>query len=260
MSSPAMCEQIAEGSLLKPEFDLIIKLKAVRFASHLHDVRLTNAAMEDALDLALTPRARRKAKERKTPQRTAILESRRRIDAVAMCLESRELEALYMCQDTVESMHVLSDGSPVTGTELQGMILQIIKRNSRHTVNIILPGVAHGCCRLIDKALALMWAIFLVTGDMNVMAWVFSLIRSVTTDMGVELGLGGVSNLLPIFEKWMRGARVHTLVNEVVPQSRLMPRALTIPGWSHLFANIMKSAAFSVCFWPRMLIWGPPLM
>ena len=205
---------------LKPEFDPIIKLKAVRFASHLHDVRLTNAAMEDALDLALTPRARRKAKERKTPQRTAILESRLRIDAVAMCLERRELEALYMCQDTVESMHVLSDGSPVTGTELQGMILQIIKRNSRHTVNIILPGVAQGCCRLIDKALALMWAIFLVTGDMNVMAWVFSSIRSVTTDMGVELGLGGVSNLLPIFEKWMRGARVHTLVPEC---ARLCP-------------------------------------
>ena len=58
-----------------------------------------------------------------------------------------------------------SDGSPVTGTEVQGMMLQIIMLTGiAH--DFLLPGMAlqYGYCRCIDKTVAFLWALWLVSG------------------------------------------------------------------------------------------------
>ena len=56
---------------------------------------------------------------------------------------NRREEVLYM--------HLYPDGSPVTGAELQGMVLQVVFKNSSART-IILPGVYlhYGGCRAID--------------------------------------------------------------------------------------------------------------
>ena len=85
------------------------------------------------------------------------------------------MEDLYERRDEVNSMHIFSDASPVTGTELQGMILQICLQ----TIILIriLPGVAlhYGNAGVVHKAFALIWAIYLIVGPSETMLrWVFT--------------------------------------------------------------------------------------
>ena len=83
-------------------------------------------------------------------------------------------------------MHLFSDASPVTGQEIQGMVLQIVF-GGRSVRDLILPGsiLPYNGCSIFDKAIALLWALYLVFGaDFELLSWVFSKIKSITTDMG----------------------------------------------------------------------------
>ena len=74
------------------------------------------------------------------PRRTALCEAKLKLDAVAMAVERRWFKNLLANKGLIESMHLFTDGSPVTGAEIQGMVLQIVM-HSGEVVHIVMPGV-----------------------------------------------------------------------------------------------------------------------
>ena len=141
-------------------------------------------------------------------------------------------------------MHLYSDGSPVTGVELQGMILDIMFKSDKLDQHV-LPGVAlaHGAFGLFSKAFALLWSLFLVIGPWEFgLSFVLSCIRSITTDMGRELKLLDVPDILPAFLKFITGVSLAEVVLAVDMSSRLFKRALRVSGWGHLFGNLMSQS------------------
>lgn len=58
-----------------------------------------------------------------------------------MLLERRELQAVFRnTPDLLKSVHLFTDGSPIIGQELQGMILQLAL-NTGEIRTLVLPGV-----------------------------------------------------------------------------------------------------------------------
>ena len=114
-----------------------------------------------------------------------------------MNIDRREFQNLYANhRDDVESVHVYSDGSPVVGEEVQGMALYIFILGVTH--RYVLPDVVlhFGGTRLVDKAVAFLWALHLVIGtDYPLMTWFLGLVVSITTDMGTEIRLVDVPDI-----------------------------------------------------------------
>eukprot|EP00928_Gymnodinium_smaydae_P029406 TRINITY_DN22159_c0_g2_i2.p1 TRINITY_DN22159_c0_g2~~TRINITY_DN22159_c0_g2_i2.p1 ORF type:complete len:633 (-),score=31.49 TRINITY_DN22159_c0_g2_i2:786-2684(-) len=71
--------------------------------------------------------------------------------------------------------------------------------------------------------------------------------------MGTELALAFAPNILPCFMRWLAGEALHCMANQVCSSSRLMPAAVRIAGWGHIFGNLMKSAAHRISNWPDIL-------
>jgi hypothetical protein len=88
------------------------------------------------------------------------------MDAMGMNLERRMVAEICTEPDNIISARVFSDGSPATGTEIQGMVLEIFTRDREWPMNIIMPGMSlmYGRMRTIDKAIAFLWALWLVAG------------------------------------------------------------------------------------------------
>jgi hypothetical protein len=126
------------------------------------------------------------------------------------------------------------------------MIVDLIMRD-RTIMTKILPGVAlaYGAFGVVSKAFALLWALYLIIGPWeHGLKLFFSKVRGLTTDMGTELGLPDVPDLIKGFLNYLLGtsiACVHTTINY---QTRLFSRAVRLAGWSHMFGNTMiRSAA-----------------
>ena len=118
-----------------------------------------------------------------------------------------------------------------------------------------MPGLtlAYGCVNLASKVWAFLWALFLLVGpSMEVLEYWLGKVASITTDMGRELGIAGVENVLPAFLKVISGRPTEALSDLVITGSRLFKRALRIPDWSHLFANVMHYATKSITRWPKI--------
>jgi hypothetical protein len=101
-----------------------------------------------------------------------------------------------------------SDASPVTGVELQGMVLHIMLINNL-LIEIIMPGVrlSYGQMGLCAKVRAFLWSFFLMIGsDYFYLDWWLTKIRSITTDRGTELGFLSVANCLDVFLKTLCAA------------------------------------------------------
>ena len=238
-------------------YDPVRMVKAIKFSEHLHTARSIQNAVSDAIDYALDDDVQMaqdaNAARKKDPNATTITRNRVRLDPVAMLLTRRKLRHIFNTDKTFfVSGHLYTDGSPVTGQELQGMVLQLMQRDGTMW-ELVMPGVAltYGKYGLADKTVAFCWSLFLLVGaDMLVLEWVLGLLKSVTTDMGTELGFVNVPNVMPAFMKRLTGAPMESLV--VGPTSRLLPRALQVPGWSHLFGNLMKLATKCVSKWPEI--------
>ncbi len=74
-----------------------------------------------------------------------------------MNIERRKLQDLYQQRpDDVVRGHLFADGSPVTGMELQGMVLQLAMVGWIF-LTFVLPGICthYGHQGVIDKAMAL---------------------------------------------------------------------------------------------------------
>ena len=227
---------------LRTYHDPVQTLKVLRFSRRIKDLRFVQPALEEAADVLIADEEQLGNVLDNAPtnaKRSSLLEARRRLDATSMCLERREAEYWALeAPELVESAHLFSDASPVTGTELQGMVLVIVLASGL-VIQRVLPGVAlwYGYGRLVDKAIALLWALFLVCGPREVVIrFMFEKIKSVTTDMGTELGFADVPDLLSAFLKHMNGASLLSLSGCVDGGSRLMKNALTISGWGNFSA------------------------
>ena len=72
------------------------------------------------------------------PGPKALRIARQKVDPVLCLLERRECQK-WMEQGVIDTIHVYSDASPVTGVELQGMLLDLGFKNNTF-VRRVLPG------------------------------------------------------------------------------------------------------------------------
>lgn len=72
--------------------------------------------------------------------------------------------------------------------------------------------------------------------------------------MGIELGLIQMPWLTNAFFQWLNGASITSLIGSIEDGSKLFPSAMPIPGWSHVWAWIMKKFVYRYHKWPEILI------
>ena len=108
-----------------------------------------------------------------------------------------------------------------------------------------MPGssLAYGQTDWSSKAMALVWAVYLMVGASlaSLYHW-YHHVRSITTDYGVEISIGVLCDVLPGFVKWLGGMALDQAGAYVDHSRRLMPKCLKIGGWCHTFGTIMKEA------------------
>ena len=143
--------------------DAVQILRYLRFTKHLKKLGDADETMVDAISAACPDNATHLHvidNLPDNPKRTALYHARLQLDAVGMCIERRVLgDIIRNKKSEVASIHLHSDGSPVTGSELQGMVLTIIMVDRRVLV-FVMPGVMlhFGGCRVIDKVTAFLWS------------------------------------------------------------------------------------------------------
>jgi len=190
----------------------------------------------------------------KDESRSALDRAEARADIVDMLVERRYFEADYQ-HDRIASIHLWSDSSPVTGEELQGMVMDVMYKDhtSRRTV---LPGASllYSQFSAIAKAMCLVWALYLVAGPFyDVIRYAIDKVISITTDHGVELRTLELPDVLQAFLEWNMGralADCHRFVNHDV---RLFRNALRISGWGHAWGNLAKLICAVCPSWPHIL-------
>jgi hypothetical protein len=229
------------------QHDAVSMLKWLRFSRHLHSQSDAIEAVDDAIGAVIDDDGLKDTVQEwrtSTPSRNQLKRGRLHLDATTMNMERRYFADLIENRpDSVSSMHLYSDASPVSGTEVQGMVMDVVYI-TRLVCTMIMPGVAlvSGMYGVFSKAFALLWSLFLWVGPWERgLNYMLSKIRSLTTDMGTEHRLTEVPNLVPGFLKWLRGAAFDGVKAAIDYTSRLFPNALIISGWSHLFGNVMTS-------------------
>ena len=156
-------------------------------------------------------------------------------------------------ENPIISIHIQSDASPVTGTELQGMLLDICFLGGAILRRYLPPmSLAYGFCSAIDKTVALLWSLWLVAGPREEdLRWVCDRIKSVTTDLGTEILTAQTPAILHCFHCWLQGRPLDSMARSVRSTTRLFPRCLRIAGWMHTLGNVMRQGAERSPSWNR---------
>ena len=159
---------IKEGQDAKV-FDACAVLKYLKFGKHLKALEDADLALNDALEFACTSNELLDEVTGQLPERprkSALHHARMKLDAVAMNIERREFaDLLGNRPHELESAHLFTDASPVTGTELQGMVLELFLITGM-LMKVVMPGVVlhFGGTRLIDRIIAFLWSLTLMIG------------------------------------------------------------------------------------------------
>ena len=235
--------------------DPIRLVHAISFASHLRSTKYFTEALDEAdAYLGLDQTTRLDRDRSLDPSQKTLLKSAARADAVC-CLLQRRLFTAWFDAGCIKCICIYSDASPVAGAEIQGMVIDVMFVDGGFE-RIILPGttLAYGLADTVSKAVALLWAIFLIAGPTPQALRTFcGLVSSLTTDFGVEMHLLEMPDIIDAFIEWVAGSplvRLRPLVNQ---DTRLFHRALRMAGWSHTLGGIMKEVANSMREWPHML-------
>ena len=168
-----------------------------------------------------------------------------------MLLERRRFHADRL-HDRIEAINVYSDGSPNTGLEFQGMLIDIFYRDDTAR-QLILPGstLAYGLTDAISKGLALLWSLWLVCGPFKEdLRYALDKVVSIATDTGAEIHLLSMPDILDAFFCWISGGSLDQARAFVKHDLRLFPYALRISGWGHAWGNVMKAVALDTPRWP----------
>ena len=98
------------------------------------------------------------------------------------------------------------------------------------------------------KTLALVWALFLVGGPTSErVAALCCRVASVTTDFGTEASLADSSNMLITLGR-MLGIQVPDDCH-----ANLLPTAIRVPGWKHVWGGLIRFGLWRCSFFPRFL-------
>ena len=237
----------------RTELDPLHLLRALFFARHLHNTRCFSEAMADA-HVYLHPEDERARDSSKDPSRSALDRGMERLDIVDLLLHRREFHADAQF-DRIESICLLTDGSPNTGTEIQGMVMDVLRRDGS-TETIVLPGctLLYGMFDAVSKSIALLHALWVIAGpDYATLEYVLRKVICVTTDFGCEVRTLEMVDCVRAYCEWMRGVPWESLRPLVNRDRRWLPNAIRIGGWSHTMGTIMKHTVESWSGWPRKL-------
>ena len=240
---------------IQAEIDPIKLVDALAVVQHLRTPRDFSELLDDAGDYLAANDSLIVRNREADPARTSLQLSLARADLVAMLLQRRWFRK-WRQEDSIRSIHIYSDASPVVGHELQGMILDICFNNG-DVIRMILPGstLAYGHADTMSKGVALLHALWLVAGATESdLAYVCSKVRSLTTDFGVEMHLLEMPDLIAAYIAFLGGAPLHRLRSLVNNKSRLFGKAMRIAGWSHTLGGIMKMAAEIFPQFPSYLV------
>jgi len=188
------------------------------------------------------------------PGRCCIEEANQKLDVVDLLLLRRELHA-SAAHDLLKAANVYSDSSPVSGTEMQGMILDLHWKNGDYE-RIELPGgsLSYGLFDAVSKTICLLHAFWLIAGpDYATVKYLCSKVVSVTTDFGTEKHTLEMRDCVRAYCEWMAGRPLDECRQYVDVTRRWLPNAIRLAGWSHNLGNIMKHTAEASINWPRIL-------
>ena len=196
----------------------------------------------------------RKRDASRDPTPSGIYRSQRRLDVVGMAIERRiwheEVE-----DDLVDAINCYSDSSPVVGTELQGMVVDIC-RADESVRRVWLPGgsIFYGQQNAICKVMCFLWSCFLVFGpELRHLRYFCDRVVCWTTDGGVESKCIELPDCLDAFFAWIGGRALDDCARLVHFGRRLFWRSMRILGWNHGFGNIALRVAKSYMWWPEIL-------
>jgi hypothetical protein len=160
---------------------------------------------------------------------------------MACLLERRETDRWWTKDGFLASVHIFVDASPTVGHEILGIILELVAYSGAIETRILPPvSLAYGAFGLIHKAVALLWSLFLILGPSQAkFDWFRDKVASVTTDMGTEFRLMSMPDISRTFFEYLR----HKNMGVAAPLTNrafvLFPKSIRLPGWSHLWSNIM---------------------
>jgi len=245
--TPAQVRAKPDAMKLLNGISICTKLRSItEFSNVLQDVDIYNS------NCAVDPPPRDASGD---PTRADLLRAYSRSDIVGMLIE-RRVWAEEIANDDVASIHCQSDGSPVVGAELQGMVAEIVHRSPKSVRRLTLPGstLHYGHMDATNKAIAFLWALWLVVGPSQEMVQAFlDRVHSFTTDFGVEIGIVRTPDVLSAFFAWIRGRPLEACRTLVRHTHRLFHRSLRIVGWNHTCSGIAKGVAHVAPSWPDIL-------
>jgi len=189
------------------------------------------------------------------PKRTKLDDTVRKLDVMDLLLMRRKLHA-DEAQNNIVAINLYSDASPVSGSELQGMLMDIHRRDASHHERVELPGctLSYGQFDAISKTVCLLHSLWLVAGpDAKTIRYCLRKVASVCTDFGTEVHTLEMRDVVDAYCAYMEGAPLEHCRTLVDVNKRWLPWALRVSGWSHTFGNIMRHTAESTTRWPRVL-------
>ena len=177
--------------------------------------------------------------------------ARVRLDATCMLIHRK---IWRQCLGETVSFHIYIDGSPQKrGSEMLAISYDVCcwpdpdRCIQRYLFPVLKLG--HGQLTLVGKALMLIWAVFLVFGPHEeVMRCFFDNVTAVCSDLGTERLLPTVEDLLPHLFGLVRG---HNSTTKLSRQAKLMPRAIQMQGWKHLWDNVLQRICCSIEWFPE---------
>ena len=239
----------------KPGKDPVALVRAIAFTSFIRSPKYFTEALDEAENyLALDVEDFSRRDSTRDPSRSALCNALATADVVCCLLHRRCFEAWFQ-EDVIKCICLYSDASPVVGTEIQGMVVDVMFRDGAFE-RIILPGstIAYDAAYTIGKGIALLWAIFLVAGPSTRSLTTFcEHVSSFTTEFGVEMHLLEMPTVVNAFVEWASGRPFQALRPLVNQDTRFFHRVLRMAGWSHTFGGIMKEVANSMRDWPANL-------
>ena len=212
-------------------------IRAVKLADHLRDTRQFQPVLAHTTeylagadnttyfpDNVPEPAAAPPRPKHWGPHRRTLERARLRLDATSMLIERREW-AMWRAdlENPIISIHIQSDASPVTGTELQGMLLDVCFLGGAILRRYLPPmSLAYGFYAAIDKTVALLWSLWLVAGPGEEdIRWVCYRIKSFTTDQGTEILTALTPDILHCFFCWLQGRALDSMARSVPSTTRL---------------------------------------
>jgi len=243
------------GGERKKPFDAIKLLNACAFANHLRSFADFSEAMLDSKKYDENESEEEVVRDRThDPSKTSLHKNIAALDIVGMQIERRNWHE-EVANDQVQSINCYSDASPVCGTEIQGMICDVCKKD-KTVRRVTLPGatLCYGQTDAISKMMAFLWAVWLVFGPTEMhMRYFVDHTRCWTTDFGTENHSIELPDCLRAFLLWISGVPLENVRGVVDFSRRLFCRALRVGGWNHSLGNIMKRVFKTWRWWPETM-------